>query len=60
MQKRKTLLNGLTNNGLFGTKEEIEQILLTLNINPQIRAEKLRLNEFASMADKFDNLRHLR
>ena len=60
MQKRKTLLNGLTNSGLFGTKNQIEQILTEIGINPLTRAEKLRLDEFTNIADKFDNLRHLR
>ena len=56
MQKRKTLLNGLTNSSLFGTKEQIEKTLTSLEINPSIRAEKLTLEDFAKIADKFDNL----
>lgn len=50
MQKRKTLLNALANSGLFGTKTDIEKILLDLNIDPQIRAERLSLEEFANIA----------
>ena len=60
MQKRKTLLNGLSNSNLFGGKETIEKILIDLSINPSIRAEKLSLEDFAKIADKFDNLRLLR
>lgn len=51
MQKRKTLLNGLTNSNLFGNKEEIEKMLTELNINLKIRGEKLTLEKYAQMAD---------
>ena len=60
MQKRKTLLNGLSNSNLFGTKEQIEKVLKDLDINSSIRAEKLTLEDFAKIADKFDNLGLLR
>lgn len=52
MQKRKTLLNGLSNSNLFGTKEEIEKVLNKLNINPGIRGEKLSLQDYANIADE--------
>ena len=51
MQKRKTLLNGLSNSKLFGTKEEIEDMLQKLKIDPQIRGEKLTLEDYARIAD---------
>lgn len=51
MQKRKTLLNGLSNSKLFGTKEEIEDMLQKLDIDPQIRGEKLTLEDYARIAD---------
>ena len=60
MQKRKTLLNGLTNSNLFGDKEQIQKILLELGFDKNIRAEKLTLEDFVKIADEFDNLRLLR
>ena len=52
MQKRKTLLNGLTNSNLFGSKEKIEETLKRVNIAPEIRGEKLNLQDFANIADE--------
>ena len=51
MQKRKTLLNSLTNSNLFGNKDEIEKILQEFNIDLKIRGEKLTLEEYAQIAD---------
>ncbi|MGN1301052.1 MAG: 16S rRNA (adenine(1518)-N(6)/adenine(1519)-N(6))-dimethyltransferase RsmA [Clostridia bacterium] len=50
MQKRKTLLNGLTNSNLFGNKEEIEKMLQEIGIDLKIRGEKLTLEEYAQIA----------
>ncbi len=50
MQKRKTLLNGLTN-GKLASKEEIEQMLLDLGFDLKVRGEKLSLEDFAKIAD---------
>lgn len=50
MQKRKTLVNGLTNGGL-GSKEEIENMLQNLGFDLKIRGEKLSLEDFAKMSD---------
>lgn len=52
MQKRKTLLNSLANSNLFGSKEEICEILKNVEIDPQIRAEKLTLQDYAKLAEK--------
>lgn len=52
MQKRKTLLNALKNSNVFDSKEQIEQILKKLNINSEIRAEKLTLEDFADIVDE--------
>ena len=52
MQKRKTLLNGLSNSKALGTKEDIEKVLNKLNIDSNIRAEKLSLQEFAYITDE--------
>lgn len=54
MQKRKTLLNGLTN-GKLGSKENIENMLKSLEIDLKIRGEKLKLEDFARMADFVEN-----
>lgn len=54
MQKRKTLLNALANSNIFGTKQQIEQMLIKLEINPQIRAENLSLQDFANIANKIN------
>ena len=50
MQKRKTLLNGLTN-GKLASKEEIEEMLTNLNLDLKVRGEKLSLEDFAKMSD---------
>lgn len=46
LQKRKTLVNSLSNNGI-ASKEFLEKMLNELNIDLQIRAEKLTLDDFA-------------
>ena len=51
MQKRKTLLNSLSNSKLFGTKQEVEEMLNKLNIDINKRAEKLTLEDFANIAN---------
>lgn len=55
MQKRKTLLNGLSNSNLFGNKEQIETMLTELEIDLKIRGEKLTLQEYAKIADYLNN-----
>lgn len=50
MQKRKTLLNGLTN-GNLSSKENIEQMLTDLGFDLRVRGEKLSLEDFAKIAD---------
>ena len=52
MQRRKKLLNSLTNANIFKNKEEGINILNELNINTNIRAEKLTLEDFQNIADK--------
>lgn len=51
MQKRKTLLNALTNAKVFISKEEGINILNKLNLNENIRAEKLTLENFANITN---------
>ncbi len=50
MQKRKTLLNTLSNSGKFGTKDNIAKILLNLGVDTKIRPEKLTLEQFAKIS----------
>jgi len=52
MQKRKTLLNGLTN-GNLASKEKIEKMLTDLGFDLRIRGEKLSLEDFAKIADYY-------
>lgn len=54
-QKRKTLLNALTN-GKLASKEQIEKILMDLNLDLRIRGEKLSLQDFANIADYMQNI----
>ena len=50
MQRRKTLLNALTNTKVFINKEEGLNILKKLNLNENVRAEELSLQDFANIA----------
>ena len=50
MQRRKTLLNALTNTKVFLNKEEGVQILKQLNLEENIRAEKLTIEDFSNIA----------
>ncbi len=51
MQKRKTLVNGLTSGGIVGDKIKAEKMLLDLGFSKDIRGEKLTLEDFAKLAD---------
>lgn len=50
MQRRKTLLNGITNSGLV-EKERLKEILIKLNIPEQVRGENLTMEQFAQILD---------
>lgn len=52
MQKRKTLLNSLTNNKIFSSKQQGMEILNSLQINENVRPEELTLEQFAEISDK--------
>ena len=56
MQRRKTLLNALTNTKVFLNKEEGIRILNKLDLPYDIRAEKLTLQDFANLTDEYLNL----
>ena len=49
MQKRKTLVNALTNSGKYGSKEQIEKVLENLGLDLKIRPEKLTLEQYAKL-----------
>ncbi len=51
MQRRKTLLNSLTNNKIFANKEQGIKILNNSEIKENIRAEELSLEDFAKISD---------
>ena len=51
-QRRKTLLNGLTNAGnLNVTKEQILEALEKMKLSPSIRGETLTLEQFAQLSN---------
>ena len=50
MQRRKTLLNSLTNSKVFINKEEGMHILKQLNLDINVRAEALTLQDFYNIA----------
>ena len=54
MQRRKTLLNGLSNAGII-QKEKLRNILKELDINENIRGETLNMNQFAQITKKIMN-----
>ena len=53
MQRRKTLLNSLTNAKVFLNKDEGIKILNKLNLAEDIRAEKLTIQDFANITNEF-------
>ncbi|ATW26483.1 16S rRNA (adenine(1518)-N(6)/adenine(1519)-N(6))-dimethyltransferase RsmA [Candidatus Formimonas warabiya] len=50
-QRRKTLLNALSNSGLLLSKNSWQEVLIESGIDPQRRGETLNLEEFASLAN---------
>lgn len=50
MQKRKTLLNSLSNSNI-GSKDQLEKMLLDLGLDPKVRAEALSLENFKDISD---------
>ncbi len=53
-QRRKTLLNSISNSGLNISKEKIETILQELNIDKKVRGEALTIEQFAEIAERID------
>jgi len=52
MQRRKTLLNALTNSKIFKSKEDGIRVLNNLNLDLNIRAEKLKIEDFANITNE--------
>ena len=52
MQRRKTLLNALVNTKVFLNKEEGIKILKELGLREDVRAENLKIEDFAKITDK--------
>ena len=51
MERRKTLLNGLTNSEI-ASKEKIKEILKELNVSENVRGESLSIKQFAEISNK--------
>ena len=51
MQRRKTLLNSLTNGNIFQSKQEAAEAFEKLKINQNTRAEELTIEQFAELAN---------
>ena len=54
LQKRKTLINSLSNSGLQ-SKDFLEKMLNDLSINSKVRAEQLSLEDFGKITDYIKN-----
>ena len=55
MQRRKTLVNALSNMDIFESKEQLVSILKQLNIDEKIRGEALSIEQFANIANLVSN-----
>lgn len=51
-KRRKTLMNALANSPLAVEKERVQQALLSIGMDEQVRGEKLSLEQFAALANK--------
>jgi len=52
MQRRKTLVNALSNSDLFDAKEDVEKILDELAIDRKVRGEALTIEQYAKIVEK--------
>ena len=53
MQRRKTVINSLSNVGVFRGKEEGIKMLHTLGLREDIRPENMKIEDFAKLTDLF-------
>lgn len=51
MQRRKTLVNSLVNGGIISNKDEIKSLFDTLNLDYNVRGEKLTIEQFAQISN---------
>ena len=51
MQRRKTLLNGLSNAGIIQEKEKLKTILEEVGLETGVRGEKLTIEQFAKLSN---------
>lgn len=51
MQRRKTLINALTNGGIVKNKEIAKELIQKMGLDENTRGETLRIEQFAQMAD---------
>lgn len=52
-QRRKTLVNAISNAGIYGiTKDDVQAALEKLGLSPTIRGEALSLSQFAKLSDE--------
>lgn len=58
MKRRKTLLNALSSGELDASKDEVRQVLETCGIDPKRRGETLDMQEFASLANGFYDIKN--
>ena len=49
--RRKTLVNGLENSGMFKDKEQIKQLLEKMDLETNVRGENLSINQFAELSN---------
>lgn len=51
MQRRKTLLNGLSNAGVLSSKEKLKEILNNMGLSSEVRGETLTIEQFAELSN---------
>lgn len=59
MQRRKTLINGLTNSRIIEDKEKLKMILNKLSIDEKVRGESLTIEQFTMLADEINKTIYL-
>lgn len=52
MQRRKTLINGISNSGLM-TKEEFKELLNRVGLDERVRGESLTMQDFANLTNEY-------
>lgn len=56
-QRRKTLLNALSNSGFYGGKEKIREALESMGYDVNVRGETLSMQEFSDLAIKLNDIK---